>query len=136
MTTVVSVDVTDISGELQTDLQHNILKTRLASTGERVDVAATNGACCLFIALNSLVLISFLLVEQTWRVSWTRPLLLEEPTTVARAMVVLNQRVDAARIARTSGKRILIVVGVSATPTRLSRYTVDSIFIPYVLYKT
>lgn len=41
--TVVSVDVTDISGELQTDLQHNIQKTRLSSIGEKVDVLATNG---------------------------------------------------------------------------------------------
>lgn len=39
---LVSVDVTDISGELQTDIQHNILKTRIDSSGAKVPTAATN----------------------------------------------------------------------------------------------
>jgi len=33
---VVSVDVMDISGELQRDLSHNILKTRLDQTGKQI----------------------------------------------------------------------------------------------------
>jgi len=39
---LVSVDVTDISGELQADLQHNIVKTRLTSEGHKVDGSGTN----------------------------------------------------------------------------------------------
>ena len=42
---VVSVDVTDISGELQTDLTHNILKTRLNQDGTRAQAPTANGPC-------------------------------------------------------------------------------------------
>ncbi|KAF8322629.1 Sec1-domain-containing protein [Clavulina sp. PMI_390] len=39
---LVSVDVTDISGELQTDLTHNILKTRINSQGDKVETSVLN----------------------------------------------------------------------------------------------
>lgn len=40
---VVSVDVTDISGELQTDLHHDVVKTRLNADGTRHELPGSNG---------------------------------------------------------------------------------------------
>lgn len=51
---MVSVDVTDISGELQADLQHNIVKTRLTSEGRKVEGSGTSGKLhtCWFFSME------------------------------------------------------------------------------------
>lgn len=103
---VVSVDVTDISGELQTDLTHNIRKTRLSSTGEKVDDIVSSGTVLLSFTACRHKLIRSLFFIKTPRVNWTRLLLLGDPITAALAMAALNPKAGAVRPVKTSGKRI------------------------------
>lgn len=103
---MVSVDVTDISGELQTDLTHNIRKTRLSSTGEKVDETVSNGAVFLPFVTCWHELIGSLFFIKTCKANWTKQLPLGDLITAALAMVARSPTVAAVRLVKMSDKHI------------------------------